>query len=341
MHTKRYRSILPTCAALCMVSLAGCLTLSRQAPDWVNNPKSLYPEKQFLVALGEGDTRQSAENAAAANLSRIFESHIQSDERVVDRVVESEVDFIRNTDLTTDINIQSSQTLINIQHAEAWKDETGRYHAVAYLNRRETAQIYREQIEETTQQIEKLLNETTGTGNALRQYALFRSSLRYARENDILLRQLKIIHSSSASASAPSYSLKEIENATAESAHRIHVSIQLSGDPDGKMTNSVKQLITRYGFVVGSPADLILTGAVSLEDTGKRVDGLAFFRYNLAIQIADAQNAVLVSINDTGREAVTDPAEAPVRCHRTMERTLKSAGVNSLDAYFDKLAHSD
>ena len=326
-------------SALC--GLSGCATFQHGEPDWVRNPKTTYPENRFLVAVGEGDTRQAAENAAAANLARIFESHIESDERLVDSVVETEENITRTTDLTTDINILSSQTLLNVQHAEAWKDHMGRFHAVAYLNRRDTASIYREEIEELNRQVESLLAKVEQTVEPLKQYALLRTALKTARENDVLLRQLKVIHSASASASAPSYSLLHVRQATIESAKSIRVSIHLEGDPDGRMADSIREFITRYGFVVGKPAALTLTGRVMVEDTGKRTAGLAFFRYHLALQISNTQGTVLTAINDKGREAVTNTNEAPERCHRTMENALNLKGRLGLDAYFDALAHSN
>ena len=329
-------------ASLCLflILLSGCGTLINSEPDWVKNPQSIYPDNKFLVSIGEGDTRQGAENAAAANLSRIFESRIHSDERLTDSVTETQDNFSRTTDLQTDISVLSSQTLLNIQHAEAWTDKTGRCHAVAYLNRRETAAIYRPKIEEYNRQISALLADAHAETDLLRRYALLRSALIAAQENEQLLNQLKIIHPTSASASAPSASLISIRNAAIESARRIRVDIQLKGDPAGRMSNTLKELITRYGFTIGNPAVLTVTGETTLEDTGKRTAGLAFFRYTLAIQFSDAQGTGLVSITDRGREAVTDPKEAPTRCHRTMAAKLKTDGVQALDDYFNTLSRS-
>lgn len=317
--------------------VSGCSTFRNHEPEWVRNPKTVYPENKFLVAVGEGDTRQDAENVASANLSRIFEAHIESDERMVDKVWESNDDFVRKTDVTTDINILSSQTLINIQHAEAWKDDDRRYHAVAYLNRRETGMIYLDKIEERSAHVESLLGYAQHSSNLLEKYALLRAAVRVAIENDVLLRQLKVIHSPTASAAAPSYSINEIEKAASDCAKQIRVAIQIDGDTDGRMANCLKELVTRYGFVVGQPATIDMQGRVSIDDTGKRAAGLVFFLYNLTVQIQDDQGNVLAAINEKGREAVTSPSEARTRCYRTLENAIKVSGIRSFDTYFDSL----
>ena len=157
---------LPVMLSFLLWSLVGCMGL-HGTPDWVENPKNVYPDSQYLVAVGEGDTRQAAENSAQAKLARIFEAHIESDERLLDQTHENGKAFERTTDFTTDINILSSQTLHNIQHAEAWRDKLGRVHAVAYLDRRETANIYRSKIDEKTTQIHFLLAQAEQTDDLL------------------------------------------------------------------------------------------------------------------------------------------------------------------------------
>lgn len=336
----RIRTCTRVYLCLFVVLLSGCSTLRNREPDWVRNPKSVYPEKKYLVAIGEGDTRRSAENAAAANLSRIFESHIESDERMVDKVSETDKNFIRSTDMTTDINILSSQTLINIQHAEAWKDEKGRYHAVAYLNRRDTAGIYGDKVDEQTRRIKSLLDGAAQAGTLLEKYARLRAAFHAALENELLLRQLRIIHPPSASSAAPPYSFNAIQDAAADTAKRIRVQIQLEGDTGGQMTARLQELITRYGFVVGRPSILNVKGRMSITDTGKRTANLAFFRYNLSAQITDAEGNVIAAINETGREAVTSPDEARTRCYRTMARAIQTSGVETLDAYFDSIVNN-
>ncbi len=326
-------------AVLCLsiMLVAGCGTFKSAEPEWVRNPKTAYPDKTYLVAVGEGDTRRAAENAADANLARIFESHIESDERVVDTVRESGKEFTRTTDLSTDINILSSQTLFNIQHAEAWKDRSGRYHAVAYLNRRDTAALYRDKVADHTDRVASLLRYAEQANGPLEKYALLRAAVRTALENDLLLRQLKVIHPATASASAPPYSLDELQKATTDTAKRILVRISIEGDSAGQMTACLQELVTSYGFVIGEPYTLGMTGSVSITDTGLRTAGLVFFRYNLNVRIHDDEDRVLTTINAKGREAVGSPDEAPARCYRTMESTALRMGALNMDTYFNSL----
>ncbi|MEE9367408.1 MAG: LPP20 family lipoprotein [Pontiella sp.] len=320
-----------------LLSLVGCQSFTGGSPEWVENPKSVYPESNYLVAVGAGDTRRAAENSAAGNLSRIFEAHIQSDERILDKSRETNSSFERTTDFTADINILSAQTLYNIQHAEAWKDDKGRYHAVAYLERRETAAIYRDMINKQTTRVNFLLASAKTTTDLLKRYATLRTANRHATEADSLLRQLKVIHSPSVAGLTPSYSVNQLRKALADSAKKIKVSIRIQGDNENRMTQSVEAFITRYGFVVGQPMVLDISGRVAVTDTGEREQGLVFVRYELALQIKDSEGTLIASVGDKGREAHKSLEQARVRSFRTLGNAIQANGAQRLDAYFDSL----
>jgi hypothetical protein len=321
--------------ALVLSTLSGCSSLHR-TPAWVNNPKSVYPESHYLVAVGEGDTRRAAENAATANLSKIFEAHIESDERLIDQTHETEKSFDRTTDFTTDINILSSQTLHNIQHAESWRDKRGRIHAVAYLNRRETAGIYREKISAQTERIQFLLDQANQTDDLIKQYATLRAGSRQAWANSQLVRQLKVIYPASAAGSLP-YSENILRKDLADTAKQIRVNINVAGDDNQRIAAVVEELVTRYGFVGGTPALLNVEGHISITDIKQRTSGLVFVRYELVLQVKDAQGSVLITLNEKGREGHISFAEARIRSFRTLENSINATGNKRLDAYFDSL----
>ncbi len=317
--------------------LSGCASFTGRTPDWVANPKSAYPENQYLAAVGEGDTRHAAENAAAANLSRVFEAHIESDERMIDQTHETGRSLERTTDFTADVNILSSQTLYNIQHAEAWKDRNGRYHAVAYLERRTTAALYRDKIGEQTARVHFLMATAEQSAEPLQKYANLRAALRQATETDYLLRQLKVIHPPSVPDATPGYSIDRLRKALADAAGGIKVGIAIEGDEGGRMAACIEELATGYGFAVGRPATLDIAGRVSIADTGQRMANLCFVRYALALQLMDGHGAILATINEKGREGHTSLAEANARAFRTLESAIEAGGARRLDAWFDSL----
>ena len=127
-------------------------------PSWMDNPHKKYPDAQYLVAIGAGDTRRDAENIAAGNLSRIFESKIKVDHTMKERYksLSKGTKFVSEelaTESNENVNIKSDQSLINVQFGESYTDKSARIHVLAYLNRKETATIYTEKINTANEQI--------------------------------------------------------------------------------------------------------------------------------------------------------------------------------------------
>jgi hypothetical protein len=342
MNTQKISSFsrsraLRLCVTAVLISTSGCTMFSNKEPEWVTNPKTVYPDNLFLVAVGAGDTRRAAENAAAASLSQIFESHIESDERLLDQTHETTTSYEHSSEFSSDINILSSQTLYNIQNAEAWKDELGRYHAVAYLNRRDTAAIYRDKIDEETTRVNYLRASAETETDLLKKYATLRAANTHALKADYMLRQLRVIYPPAVPDATPSYSMNQLRETLADTARQIKVSVEVSGDEGQRMTATIQEFITGYGFMIGKPVVLDIAAKVDVNDTGEREQGLVFVRYELLLQVKDASGNVLVTVREKGREAHKTLEQAQTRSFRTLENAIKRGGAQRLDAYFDSI----
>jgi hypothetical protein len=103
------------------------------------------------------------------------------------------------------------------------------------------------------------------------------------------------------------------------------------------MASVLEELITRYGFVVGTPAVLEITGTVDINDTGQRTADLVFVRFSIELQAREADGTMVVSMNEKGREGHVSLSEARVRALRTLENTINKGGARRLDEYFDSL----
>jgi len=316
--------------------LTGCQT-AKHPPKWLANPYSVYPENQFLVSVGEGDTRRAAENAADANLSRIFEAKIEASERVLDQSKETNKTFERTTDFSSDVNIYSSQTLYNIQHAEAWEDSKGRIHAIAYLNRRKTSEIYCKRIEELSSKVQFFLRYSKTEKELLKKYAALRSAVKNSEEVSHLLRQLKTIYPSSVARVSPEYSESSIQKDLAETAKKIRVEIHLSGDEENRMKTILEEIITQYGFVLGRSPLLKISGKVSIANSKQRTGNLVFVRYIFMINFKKTDGTVLLTIHEKGREGHLNFEEARVRVFRTLEQELRPKIIQEFDRYLTNL----
>jgi hypothetical protein len=323
------------CFFLLICMLNGCRTA---IPAWLQNPKAVYPESNYLVAIGEGDSRRGAENAAAANLARIFEAHIQSEERFSENTEETLKTFSHTVNYASDVNILSDQTLNNIQHAEAWLNpETGRMHAVAYLDRIATAAILREKIDAISSGIDFCRIQSRAADDPVHRYSLLRSALQLVVEKERLVSQLRIVHPRSISGVPLGYSVRQLSQECIEAAQQVRVSIHVHNDVNDQLAASLKKLVTQYGFTVGPPAELLLKGTLSIEDLPPKAQ-LYFVRYQFDLEIAMKTGEVILSMQENGREAHQTASSTRQRAIRTLQGAIERNGTIRLNRYFDQIS---
>ena len=310
-------------------------------PDWLENPKDVYPENIYLTAIGDGDSRSEAENYAAGNLSKIFESKIKADQTVRERyqelITEEGSTFEESSDITKQVNIQSEQTLINIQFAESYTDNMGRVFVIAYLDRMKTADIYFEKIMKNAAKIEFFITQGNETETSISKYANLNAAAAISLNNEIMLDQLSIISPNSKASLELGYNYNDLNKEAAESAKLISFSVDIGNDVENKVTILVEELMTDLDFVLSDDANLHAVGSVAFEETDIKRENLVFVRYDLQLKINDNSGTTFITISDKGREGHVSFPEATARAIRTVEKKIKKELKKKLVSYFDGL----
>ena len=310
-------------------------------PDWLENPKDVYPESIYLTAIGDGDSRAEAENYAAGNLSKILESKIKTDQTVRERYQELITDegssFEESSDITKQVNIQSEQTLVNIQFAESYTDNMGRVFVIAYLDRMKTADIYFEKINKNAEKIVFFITQGNETQDPVSKYANLNAACAISLNNEILLEQLSIISPNSKASLELGYDFNELNKETAEYAKMIDFNVDIQNDMDNKVSILVEELMTDLGFVLADDAILHAVGSVAFEETDIKRENLVFVRYDLQLKINDNSGKTFITISDNGREGHVSFSEATARAIRTVEKKIKKELKKKLVSYFDGL----
>jgi hypothetical protein len=307
-------------------------------PAWLDNPQAVYNQHQYLSALGEGDSRSQAENMAAANLAKIFEQTVTSDETFMERYNEltkgNNTSMTHQNELTTNVNVQAGQTLMNIQYGESYTDNLGRTHVIAFLDRLKTGELYEQRINENTAQVRYFYNQSTSSQDAIERYAAMNAAATYVVANEVLLKQLDIISPTTKEFVELGYNAPEIKQQAAELARGISFSVNLAGDDEGKMGIIIKELMTDYGFVIADAGILATTGSITMEETDLNRDNLVFVRYDLQLLLKDASGITIVAYNDNGREGHTSFPEAKARAYKYLGKEIRKEFKKKLDAYF-------
>ncbi|MBL7012467.1 MAG: LPP20 family lipoprotein [Kiritimatiellales bacterium] len=323
-----------------LLLLTGCASQSINSPAWLLSPQEKYPKAQYLVAVGEGDTRRAAENSAAAGLARIFESQIQAEETLSETTTEARgaiESFDQFSELRANIRIGSSQNLLNIQFGEAFTDRHGRVYTAAYLPRAETAEIYRTRIGENNRAITHLTHQSDAAADPLKKYAFRRAAVRKALKNDLLLAQLDIIFPGTKERLLLHYDPQTLYSETAAAARDVTFSIHLSGDGG----DALREALTGMGFSENEKATLRFSGTVSFEETDLRRGTLVFVRYHYQLEARTGDGALVLALSGSRREGHINFSQATHRARRSLLAELQTQVPLEVGKTLDRLASAE
>ncbi len=326
---------------LLILSCVLLVAKKNEEPEWLNNPKSIYPDAMYLSALGEGDTRLAAENDAAGNLSRVFESRIKVDQTYRERYQEltrgATTEAQSLSEMDRNVGVQAEQTLFNIQFGESYSDKTGRVHVIAYLDRLRTGEIYNSKIEENANQINWYLDKQKSTDDALTKYALQNAAVIVATNNQVLMEQLRIISPNMAEFIQLPYDLNELQTTLKDMGKNMRISIAIKGDQDDKITNTLKEMLSEAGFSLGDNGVLKITGEIGYEKVNLGKDDQKFVRWEITVDLNDQSGENLIHYYEKGREGHISYPEAMERSVREIEKKLKKQFIGKLNDYIDGL----
>lgn len=310
-------------------------------PEWVQNPKNLYPDQMYLTAIGEGDSRSEAENYAAANLARIFQVKVTTDETYRQRYQEltraGTTEFQDFTDVSKNVNLQAEETLYNIQFAESFTDKMGRVKVLAYLNRWQTAELYEERINTNSSKIADFLEMAASAQDTMIRYAALSAAVAVSSDSEVLLRQLDIISPTTKEFLEINYNHQQISRELAEQASRISFRLNIENDSENKISILLIEMLTSLGFVMSEPALLTTQGVINFEETDLNRDDFQFIRYDFQVKILDDAGKTIAALSEKGKEGHTTYFEARERAVRKIGEKIRTSFKPMLISYFDNL----
>lgn len=311
-----------------------------ERPDWLDNPQEKYPAQMYLTAVGEGDSRSAAEDMAAANLSKIFESNVKANEiynmsyQEISKKGNTAVE--EQTNMNTNVNVKSEQTLFNIQFADSYTDDLGRTFSLAYIHRMRTADIYEEKINTNAERVRYYLKEAKERSDTLEKFAYLHAATAFSIKNDQLMAQLSIIQPDAKAFIELGYDFKQVLQLKNEAAGNVVVQIDLK-EEDDKTSLFLLQIFNELGFVIGENPALKIGGSIEFEEVDLKRDDYIFVRSTLNMKMKDNKGNVILAYSDTKREGHTTKKEAQERAGRKIRQDLARVLKNKVINYFDSM----
>lgn len=300
----------------------------------------LTPDR-YLFARGSGDTAEQAAKVATAGLAQIFEAKIHADESLIERYSElmsdKKASLTATSDMRRTVTVSSGITLCNLRLTDPVADETGRYVVHAYLDRRETAQLYLQKITANNKRIDYFLAEGAAAPGKVQQYAFLQAAATVAANTQILIDQLAIIHPDTHRQVIVPMQADVLLRQAAEKARDIRFAVDFRGDDAPQVVPFICEVVTAMGFTVGAPPLLTIAGSLSFEPVDMKQAGATFVRYHFQANVVAPDGSTSMTMVSKGREGHVSEAEAKARALRGLRETLQTDLRRQLQTYFDHL----
>ena len=317
------------------------LSIAQEKPLWIDDPSSTYPTSKYLTAVGSGDTRKAAENAASANLSQIFKATIKAEQTVNERYKElfsapNQSTFEGQTDITKNVTISTDQTLYNVQYAVSFSDNLGRTYVLAVLERNSTAEIYRQKIQDNEKMMLRYIEQYEKSTEPIARFANINAAKVFSDINESLRQQLVIILPGSSSGQQSTYDAVKVNTMVSDAVKKLPFSISITGDTENRVNAILKEMLSEMGFVVSNKGVLTISGDVGFQEIDlKRPE--KYVRWNYKLSVVEPSGTTIVSLTENGREGHMTFDEAVNRALRTMKQKVKTNLSKEINKYFDAM----
>lgn len=349
-----------TIAALIIIAVsglfAGCAwSGNRPQPAWVEGRSADYPADQYLLGVGQADSRPSAEERAYGAVSRIFTAKVEAESKDWESFLILEARGKANTErrLTLDqvTRVSTDKVLESVRILDAWMNPASRqHHVLAGMHRAQADTALTERMAELDGTIEADLADSRQTADTL----VTIRSLRHAIKN-LVLREaynadLRVIRASGQG--TPSRHRVTELTGTLEQFMAAHllVGVEVLGDQIEPVRRAVIEGLIREGLPVtarpagaegpaagrvgGKPLELLVKGTVRLFDVDVPDPRFRYVRWCSDFVILEpGTQHVVGAVSRGGREGHLTQGEATAKAVRVMQQEVSSELARTLAGY--------
>ena len=323
-----------------LLILAACAGSSKP-PDWVTGTKvAAYPDDQFLIGVGQGDSRAVAEDRAYAALARVFKVDIISESKDVETYSNLEhkgaVQTQRQLTVETLTKVSTAKLLENVKVADTWKDpQTGLHSALAVLNRAATRAMLSGRIAELDAAIEGHLEESRATVDKLLKLRELHRAISNLITREALNNDLRVVSGRAVTSQVSISGLtQELERFLHDS---VVVAVAVGGDQADAVRQAIVETLVREGLPVSArlpgetgTVDLLIQGETRLWPADLPDPKFRYVRWCGDFTVVSPENGrILASIARSGREGHLNYREASHRALGVLKQEISSALVKS------------
>lgn len=259
---------------VCFLALAAPLA-AQNAPSWYFDKEKDYPSSRYIADMGEGITRAEAENAAAAKVALFFKTSARVRSEAVreynDAIRNGVNEFSKRSYLNESAVISSDAEFLGIRFAPPWQDvRRGVWAALAFVDRREAAQIYSAKIGANMAAINALAQDAAQEDEALYACGLLAWAVPVCAVTEEYIKTAVVVDPAAGARYEDAIAvMQRVRSGYRAIRDGLSFSVSVRGpDTAGRIDRVLRDLLEDAGYVVGggSGGQYTVSARLSLEE---------------------------------------------------------------------------
>lgn len=333
-------------------------------PAWVDGNDKRYKSKKFLIGVGKGPRRDSADLDARAEISRIFESKVAS----AMEDFQAAASTVNSSGKGVSVEVQSvaqfqkvvsRKTLTGVEIRERGKDG-GTFFALAVLERKQCINSLRGSIESLDSKIRSSVKRAE-RGDKLKAFKYYGKAMNMMDEREGLNAMLRVCDKSGRGIRPP-VSMDDLVSNFDEASSDFKLGIVLEGTGADRVRDCLMEKLGDKGYQIteirveddegddsdedeeedeedddgGGSFDAILKGKLKSEKAGN-IAGSKMVRTALTLKLINGKTKKVLKTfrgsRKEGRRSIK--ASASLAAHKICQKTVKKI-AKSIDKYFKR-----
>jgi hypothetical protein len=315
--------------------MASTYSFAEMKRDWVDGKSISYPEHQYLVGVGYGNTREIAERNSYAAISRIFSTDITSINKDYEKYSQVRSEGQNKTKDENEINIEqfieitTKRVLENVTIAETWFDSKEKvYYVLAVIEREKAGNSLKEQIHSLDSQIEEMIKKSRNTMDKIQKIRSLKAAIKGLIQREACNANLRVINLSGQGIDSP-FNLAELDNdLNSFLKNDFSIGVEVTGEKGGRVEVAIIEGLNKQGLLIvkkGQPEDLIVKGEIEFSEAYIHNPMFKFVRWTANFKLIDkSTDRIIGSITRSGKEGHLTVIEAKERALKTLQEDIVS-----------------
>jgi hypothetical protein len=315
-----------------------------------------YPPGQYLVGLGQAETRATAEDRAYAAVARIFKAEVNAQAKDWESylVIEQRGHSSAERRLTLDnlTSVSTDKVLENVRIVERWVDvHTGLHYALAGMHRPQAETAFMERITELDRSIRGDVEEAQQTPDKIAKVRALRRAARNLVLRETYNADLRVIRSSGQGTPA-AYRVSELTRELEQFlATNLVLAVAVTGNEAEAAQRALTEGLLREGLQVtsrpwgedrsssgglssGPTPELLVRGMVRVWPIDVRDPLFKFVRWCSDFEVVDlTSQRVIGALSNGGKEGHLSEREATARVVRVMQKEFSAEVAKAIAAH--------